>query len=179
MLSNGNTEKDRGTGGNASGGAANSDADKAKRKQKIEILILIILLPIFIYLLMTTFFKPPKKQAIVPALAVPAASENVIRTAGSIATSQPAQPAVREDAALTKDWGDNPFVPRSTKSTGASVGELKLQGIVLEGGGKPYAIISERIVAAGESVGEYTVQEIQKNRVILINKEGKEIVLEG
>jgi hypothetical protein len=149
--------------------------------QKIEFIVLGVLLVVFVYLLTVTFFKSPQKTKVVtPPVVVekPVAIPEPVM--GTVPPAASAVNASNEPGSELKDWGDNPFVVRPAKTesgTGAG-GPLQLQGIVIEGEQKPYAVINDRIVTVGDNIADQTVKGIQKNKVILVSKDGKETVLE-
>ncbi len=70
----------------------------------------------------------------------------------------------------------DPFIPLVT-TTGSlvtsdsdlTVGDLILEGIVADDKGQNAAIINGKIVAAGDTVGNYTIDSIEVDQVNLIN----------
>ena len=93
--------------------------------------------------------------------------------------------AFAEGAAFIYDphGARDPFLPLVTPSgaiityeTEFVVAEMALEGIVFDGAGR-MAIINGNIVEAGKMIGLYTVQSIEKDRVILL-KDGETSVLQ-
>ena len=71
-------------------------------------------------------------------------------------------------------WGESPFLiernaPQSPDLPGQPrEQEVRLQGILWDPEA-PTAILNNRVVSRGDSVGRWEVQEIQKDRVVLSN----------
>ncbi len=90
------------------------------------------------------------------------------------------QAAFRYDANDKRD----PFIPLVDKSgnllpefrpAGSQI-ELNLEGIVFSDKGDSYALISGEVLRAGDSIGDYKVIKIERNKVVL-NRAGEEFVL--
>lgn len=70
----------------------------------------------------------------------------------------------------------DPFIPLVDKEgnllpeirPASSAVELNLEGIVWSGNGDSYAIISGLVLRAGEMIGDYTVKNVERSKVILI-----------
>lgn len=73
----------------------------------------------------------------------------------------------------------NPFIPLVT-SDGRLLkldreearGDLSIEGIIYDKDGRSFAIVNGSVVGIGDTVGDYQVLKIEKDRVILI-KEGQ------
>lgn len=75
----------------------------------------------------------------------------------------------------------NPFIPLVTaegrllkldKQETASSGELAIEGIIYDKGGRSFAIVNTEVVGVGDSVGDYQVLKIFENKVVFI-KDGE------
>ena len=64
------------------------------------------------------------------------------------------------------DWGRDPFSSGPAASAPANVFDMVLTGILWDDS-SPLAMIDDNPVAAGDKIGDYTVVEIKKDRVIL------------
>ena len=96
-------------------------------------------------------------------------------------------PELKETIELQKEkaseqYGRDPFFPSSEISEGKErrmkghhIASLVLKGIAWKGK-TPTALIGDEIVKEGDTVGEYKVISIQKNRVVL-TKDKKELIL--
>ena len=75
-------------------------------------------------------------------------------------------------AAADEDWGESPFLiernaPRSSELPAQPAEqEVRLQGILWDPQA-PTAIVNNRVVGRGDSVGRWEVLEIQKTQVVL------------
>ena len=82
----------------------------------------------------------------------------------------------------SEQYGRDPFFPLSEISEGKErqmkghhIASLALKGIAWKGN-VPMALIGDKIIKEGDTVGEYKVISIQKNRVVL-TKDKKELIL--
>jgi len=74
---------------------------------------------------------------------------------------------------------EDPFLipERKKASLQLSSNKLTLIGIVWDAQ-KPLAIINDTIVSIGEMIGDKQVSKIEKDKVVLIQQDGREIILE-
>ena len=71
-------------------------------------------------------------------------------------------------------WGRDPFVLEEAAEEGMSnVGGLKLMGITAAKNGKSKAVINDRIVSKGSTIGKFKVVDIWPDRVIVLDREEK------
>ncbi|MBU0759919.1 MAG: hypothetical protein KKC66_04200 [Candidatus Omnitrophica bacterium] len=64
------------------------------------------------------------------------------------------------------DWGRDPFSAVSTLSLSTNISDMSLTGILWDDVA-PLAMINDNLIGIGDKIGEYTVAEIKKDRVIL------------
>jgi len=88
----------------------------------------------------------------------------------------------RQKEKASEQYGRDPFFHSSEISEGKEgqtkghhIASLALKGIAWKGK-TPMALIGDEIVKEGDTIGEYKVISIQKNRVVL-TKDGKELIL--
>ncbi len=120
-----------------------------KDKQLKMILGAVIL--IFVVMVLVAIFKPHRKKAPAPAKAA-AQAEAVQRV----------EEVKERKVSSFKDWGRDPFTV-GTNAVELS-GDLVLSGIIWDDK-KPYCIINEKVVKAGDEISGYKVVEIKKESV--------------
>ena len=85
---------------------------------------------------------------------------------GPVAPVRPEEKKMNAQLERAKSaWGRDPFSEPSDK--GLQVGQLQLKGISFDKIKGGYAFINNEIVKKGDTIGEYEVAEIDKNRVTL------------
>lgn len=141
-------------------------------KEKIQLAVIAVGIVIFIALSAGSLKKKPAKgqaQESAPAAQSLAASPG--KTDSRSAPFLPASSADESDLSLQKermklDWGRDPFGSlRSAKDYQRA--SLELKGISLGKNKNGFAFINSEIVKIGDTIGEYEVTEIQRNRVML------------
>lgn len=134
-------------------------------KKRLEIIVTGILILVLVFSWLNSFKvlkkKAGQKAASRTAPAQPAAAAP--RTALMPAAAREVPGASDKDA----DWGRDPFSGRIYKAAKEEAQkDLRLVGIIWDKQ-KPAAIINNKIVEAGSSVGGNTVVEIKEDRVVL------------
>ena len=150
-------------------------------KTKVEMIALGLLSLLFIYLIVTTFFKPTPRtplsdqQAMAPVnLPIHEGRSRFIAT--NIAQEEPsAAERVDEGKLDNSEWGRSPFSlrPESPEEEDAL---LTLKGIIRDRD-SAYAVINQRIVKEGDRIADNTVKEIKETSVILESDEGIQTIL--
>lgn len=140
-------------------------------KQQKEIIITSILVVIFIIVLIIQFKPKPR-----PKPKPPAAKTAAKPPLAAVPPKPPVkkEPTTSLDKKILKlqeeqaqaDWGRDPFfrVAKKEHYLGAA---LHLKGVSLAKGKRPYAFINDLIVTVGDTIGDYVVVKIEKNRVLL------------
>lgn len=141
-------------------------------KEKVQLAVIAVGIVIFIALVAGSLKKKPAKgPAQESAPAAQSLSGSPDKTDSQPAPSLSASSTDEGDLALQKermklDWGRDPFNSlRSTKDYQRS--SLELKGISLGKNKNGFAFINSEIVKKGDTIGEYEVTEIQRNRVLL------------
>lgn len=131
--------------------------------QHIEIGVIgigLLALPFFI---MANFKKPQKK--------LDGAGPLTITVSTEAPAAMPAGGSMNDKTSLLQSnrwdlpWGRDPFMAISD-SVG-KLNEFQLKGISFSRNKKGYAFINDQIAAVGETIGEYEVAAIEKDRVML------------
>ncbi|MFH1441891.1 MAG: hypothetical protein ABIH18_07640 [Candidatus Omnitrophota bacterium] len=134
-------------------------------KNKIQIAVTAVLVVVLILVSINSIHRIKKKlsPAKLPA-AVPLAV-SAPQQAGSapVVSTQAAQDKYAEIAKL--EWIRDPFSDKIYLSTKGEI-DLNLSGILWDEK-KPSAIISDKVVNEGDTIGKYTVLKINKENVIL------------
>ena len=130
-------------------------------KKKLEIIITSVLILVFILAFANSFKSirkriKPKEAPQAQAQARPAALSQ------TAAVSQGPTPAKEEEKLV---WGRDPFSGKVYSSTERAI-NLSLSGILWDSK-NPQALINSEIVRVGDTLGNYTVIGITKDRVIL------------
>ncbi len=66
---------------------------------------------------------------------------------------------------------------RLISSLKPSIGGLKLEGIIYSPGGESFAIIDGELYKKGDSLGDFKVADIKKDRVVILDEDGKKVEL--
>jgi hypothetical protein len=155
-------------------------------KERIQIIVIAVGIVIFIALVVGSLKKKPAKgqaQESSPAAQSLSALANGSQTAAFWPAASPVKTDIRgepflpassadeNDLALQKErmkleWGRDPFSSSRT-ARDYQRSSLELRGISLGKNKKGFAFINSEIVKKGDTIGEYEVTEIQKNRVML------------
>jgi hypothetical protein len=133
------------------------------KKQHVQIGIIgigLLALPFFI---MANLKKPEKKPGVPGPLTIAVSTEApaAMPTGGSMNDKTAGLQSQRWDM----PWGRDPFMAISD-SVG-KLNEFQLKGISFSRNKKGYAFINDQIAAVGETIGEYEVAAIEKDRVML------------
>ena len=109
-----------------------------------------------------------KKQ---PAKAPDAAGPLTVTVLTEAAAPMPASAGINVKTAGLQSkrwelpWGRDPFM--ATSDSVGKLSEFELKGISFSRNKKGYALINDQITAVGDSIGEYEVALIEKDRVML------------
>ncbi len=58
----------------------------------------------------------------------------------------------------------------------SDISDIHLEGIIFDPGGKSYAVINGNVIAENDSVGNFKLKEIKKDKIILQNGENTHII---
>jgi hypothetical protein len=141
-------------------------------KEKMQLAVIAVGIVIFIALSAGSLKKKPAKnqaQESSPAAQSLSASPGKIDSRGD--SFLPAPSVDENDLALQKErmkleWGRDPF-SRLRTAKDYQRASLELKGISLGKNKNGFAFINSEIVKKGDTIGEYEVTEIQRNRVML------------
>ncbi len=131
-------------------------------KKRLEIIVTAVLILVLLFSWLNSLKALKKRAGQKPAVPVSIKQE-------ARAPSPAAEPAIKQDALSNQDsdWCRDPFSGKVYKVAKEEVQkDLRLVGI-LWSKEKPTAIINNKIVGVGSSVGGNTVVEIKEDRVIL------------
>jgi hypothetical protein len=132
-------------------------------KQKKQLVMTGILLVIFVLALSSSFKKKPRRPAAVPA-AAPAVVAPAPGKAAVVSAPVEGQGPLQPEYSLLP-WGRDPFLELIEKEY--KIDEFQLKGISFGKDQKGFAFINDEIVKKGDTIGEYEVAEIEKDRVFL------------
>jgi hypothetical protein len=133
-------------------------------KQTKQLVITAGLVVVLILAMLGNLKKKPQKKAIPePSPAQPVAPS--VSPVGTAAGLKPNDELSLQLERLKLSWGRDPFA--FTMDKGFQRNELKLKGISFgkEKGG--FAFINNEIVKKGDTIGDYEVADVQKDRVFL------------
>ena len=141
-------------------------------KEKVQLAVIAVGIVIFIALSAGGLKKKPAKgqaQESAPAALSLAASPG--KTDSRSAPFLPVSSADESDLTLQKErmkleWGRDPFISLRTAKDYQRA-SLELKGISLGKNKNGFAFINSEIVKKGDTIGEYEVTEIQKDKVLL------------
>lgn len=142
-------------------------------KEKVQLAVIAVGIVIFIALSAGSLKKKPAKgqaQKSSPVgVSLPAASSG--KTDSQSAPPPPVSSADESDLALQKErmkleWGRDPFSSLRTAKDYQRA-SLELKGISLGKNKNGFAFINSEIVKIGDTIGEYEVTEIQRDKVLL------------
>lgn len=141
-------------------------------KEKIQLAVIAVGIVILIALSADSLKKKPAKgraQKSAPATQSPVASPG--KTDSQSAPPPPLSSADESDLALQKErmkleWGRDPFSSLRTAKDYQRA-SLELKGISLGKNKNGFAFINSEIVKKGDTIGEYEVTEIQRDKVLL------------
>ena len=139
------------------------------KKEHIQIGVIgigLLALPFFI---MANLKKPEKKPEVLSPLTITVSTE--APAAMPVSGSMNDKTAGLQSQRWDMPWGRDPFMAISD-SVG-KLNEFQLKGISFSRNKKGYAFINDQISAVGETIGEYEVAAIEKDRVML--KRGAQI----
>ena len=135
-------------------------------KQKKQLIIVGVLVLVLIFSILSSQKKKPVKT---DELKVEPSSGIALKP---LAASGPVAPVRAEEKKMSAQleraknaWGRDPFSAPSDKEY--QLGELQLKGVSFDKIKGGYAFINNEIVKKGDTIGEYEVVEIEKNRVLL------------
>lgn len=134
------------------------------KDKQLKIVLGVVIL-IFAVMVLTAILKPRHKKVAAPAKT--AAQEEVVQKAEA--------PKQRKTSSF-KDWGRDPFT-MGTSAVELS-GDLVLSGIIWDAK-KPYCIINEKLVKAGDKISGYKILEINKDSVTVESGDGIRILKVG
>jgi hypothetical protein len=133
------------------------------KKEHIQIGVIAIGLLAIPFFIMANFKKPEKKPE--------ASGPLTITVSTDVPAAMPAGGSMNDKTAGLQSerwgmpWGRDPFMAISD-SVG-KLNEFQLKGISFSKNKKGYAFINDQITAVGETIGEYEVALIEKDRVML------------
>lgn len=138
-------------------------------KQKIQILVTVLLIPVLAFFLVKNLApkkkakKKPRSAAEQPALP---AVEGTVQ--GQIPGNSIADAAELgfQQARAKLEWGRDPFSRAAGQEMFTSA-TLELNGISFARNKKSYVMINGEILTVGDTVFDYTVAEIEKDRVLI------------
>jgi hypothetical protein len=137
-------------------------------KEQKQLIIIGFLLIIFLAVLINAIASANKKKlpapAPAPAVEVPSAEEPALGSAKGQAIQAEGVSSAAKKASADETWGRDPF--GDTTKHEIAVFEFKLQGITYANG-TGFAFINNDIVKKGDRLGDYTVAEIYKDKVLL------------
>lgn len=135
-------------------------------KQKKQLIIVGVLVLVLLISILSSQKKKPVKT---DELKVEPQSGIVPKpplVAGPVTPVRPEEKKMSAQLERAKSaWGRDPFSEPSDK--GYQMGQLQLKGISFDKIKGGYAFINNEIVKKGDTIGEYEVVEIDKNRVML------------
>jgi hypothetical protein len=133
------------------------------KKEHIQIGVIAIGLLALPFFIMSNFKKPQKKPEASGPLTITVSAEAPAAT--------PAKGNMNDKTAGLQSerwdmpWGRDPFMAISD-SVG-KLNEFQLKGISFSKNKKGYAFINDQIAGVGETIGEYEVALVEKDRVML------------
>jgi len=131
-------------------------------KERKQLMITGALFLVFIVAWANTFIFLKKRSAPAPAAPLPIAQGTMVIPPSAAPLQSP--PA---EAQASLKWARDPFSGKAYSASGAkSAPVLKLVGITWDGI-SPMAIINNKVVSAGDTVGGCMVQEIREDCVVL------------
>jgi len=138
------------------------DFKNLDKKSKTEIIVTSILIVIFLAIVINNINTIRSKRGKRPSVTISPDLLEEIRQQDPGHTGK-SEMQKKKDFVMDEfpSWGRDPF-----QEADISLSQLGLQGIMWDAE-NPKAIISNRIVGVGDSVGDNTIIEIKKNRVIL------------
>lgn len=119
------------------------------KDKQLKIILGVVVL-VFIVMVLAAILRPRHREAAAPA-----------KVAAQAAVPRPEAPRQRKTSSFS-DWGRDPFT-MGTSAVELS-GDLVLSGIIWDAK-KPYCIINERVVKAGDEISGYKVVDIKKDSV--------------
>ncbi len=138
------------------------DFKNLDNKSKTEIIITSVLIAVFLVIVINTVNTLRSKRGARPPVPI---SPNLLEEVRKHGLENAAEAVTQKKKDFIKDefpaWGRDPF-----READISLSRLGLQGIMWDPE-NPKAIISNRIVQVGDSVGENTIIEIKRDKVVL------------
>lgn len=133
-------------------------------KNKIQIMVTVVLVVVLILVSINSFNRikrklPPKSSP----KAMPAETSELQPVSAPAVSEQERQTKYAQVASM--EWMRDPFHGKIYLSAKGDI-DLKISGILWDEK-KPSAIISDKIVNEGDTIGKYTVIKIEKESVIL------------
>lgn len=134
------------------------------KDKQLKIVLGVVIL-IFAVMVLTAIFKSHRKKVAAPA-----------KTAAQEEVAQKIEAPKQRKKSSFKDWGRDPFT-MGTSAVELS-GDLVLSGIIWDAK-KPYCIINEKLVKAGDKISGYKILEISKDSVTVESGDGIRILKVG
>jgi type II secretory pathway component PulC len=133
------------------------------KKQHVQIGVIGIGVLALPFLIMANLKKPEKKPEVSGPLTITVSTEapDAMPAKGSMNDKTAGLQSQRWDM----PWGRDPFMAISDNV--GKLNEFQLKGISFSRNKKGYAFINDQIAAVGETIGEYEVAAIEKDRVML------------
>ena len=157
------------------------DLKNLSKRSIIEIAITSVMVVIFIFILFNsirTIIRNRSSKVSNSYISADAFKEIVKRDVMDAAgVKSPKEIDKYKDAMEKEDainWGRDPFSKQNVMDhSTVAISDLKLEGILWHSEKAPHAIINGEIVSKGDKIGDATVLEIQKEKVILTDGETK------
>lgn len=135
-------------------------------KQKKQLIMVGVLLIVLIFAVMSSMKKKPANTAEFKAGPSAGIAPKLQAPAGPVAAPKPEEKKLNAQLERAKGaWSRDPFVAPSEKEY--QMGTLQLKGISFDKTKGGFAFINNDIVKKGDTIGEYEVVDIEKNRVLL------------
>jgi hypothetical protein len=133
-------------------------------KQTKQLVITGGLVAVLIFSLLGSLKKKPAKQ-VAPAQPLTQANAPAPTISSPAGAFKPSDELTQQLERLKLSWGRDPFTFGLDK--GFQIGELKLKGISFGKDRGGFAFINDEIVKKGDTIGEYEIVDVQKDRVFL------------
>lgn len=163
-----------------SSSAAKSFFNGMDRKKKMEVGLLFFLVPVFFYLVWThLFFKPASASKALQHLKPDVKAISLIPGPPSeFERAAPKSLTLLEEKEAGEEWVRNPFSLVPVREKPETPQRPLLQGTLVSPNGEAYAILSNKIVKAGDETADNQIESVGDGFVILRTPEGDRVRLD-
>lgn len=136
-------------------------------KKKIEMIAVGVLVVVFIFVLANSIGKVKVKFKAAKAYA-PVKTALPVTITPQIGTISTARKAMEKGLEKPLGWGRDPFMLQAISPEKIEdITSLKLMGITIGEKSRPMAIINNKLVSAGSSIGKFKVLSVSMDKVIV------------